>query len=131
MVALVVLVSLVSLTSVLALTITPPSPTPGQPITLSGPNVDGNVEVFTGSGCTGTLVFSSATFVASSYTVTVPGQPAGQYSASVEEDTSSCVNFTVQAASPIPEYPFGLAVLAIFMIIAYGVTRRRTRSDET
>jgi hypothetical protein len=33
--------------------------------------------------------------------------------------------------SPIPEYPFGLAVLAIFMIIAYGVVRRRIRNDST
>lgn len=29
---------------------------------------------------------------------------------------------------PIPEYPSGLAVLAIFMIIGYGVIRRRTRN---
>ncbi len=29
----------------------------------------------------------------------------------------------------IPEYPFGLAVLAIFVIIAYGVIRRKTRYD--
>ena len=37
------------------------------------------------------------------------------------------VAFTVTSASPpIPEYPVGLAVLAIFMIIAYGVIRRRT-----
>ena len=29
-------------------------------------------------------------------------------------------------ATPIPEYPVGLAVLAIFMIIGYAVIRRRT-----
>jgi hypothetical protein len=39
----------------------------------------------------------------------------------------------VQAAStpPVPEYSFGLAVLAIFMIIGYGVIRRRTRNPES
>ena len=29
-------------------------------------------------------------------------------------------------APPIPEYPFGLPILAIFMIISYGLIRRRT-----
>jgi hypothetical protein len=130
MVTLVVLVSLVSLTSVLALTVTPPSPTAGQSITLSGPSAAGDVEMFTGSGCTvASMIFSSNTHVASSYTLTLPGRPAGQYSVSVVGDTPSCVNFTVQAASPIPEYPLGLVVLAIFMIIAYGIIRRKTRYD--
>jgi hypothetical protein len=32
-------------------------------------------------------------------------------------------------APPIPEYPIGLPILAIFMIIGYGPIRRRTRSD--
>jgi len=127
MVALVVLVSLISLTSVLALTITPPAPTPGQSITLSGPVGGGNVEVFTGSGCTGALVFSSAITSTISYALTLPGEPAGQYSASVQGDSPSCVNFNVQAAPPVPEYPYGLAILAIFTILAYGVIRRKDR----
>lgn len=37
---------------------------------------------------------------------------------------SPCDPFTVSPV--IPEYPFGLAVLAVFMIIAYGVIRRKT-----
>lgn len=128
MVTLLVLVSLISLTSVLALSVNPPTPTPGQSITLSGPSMGGDVLVYTGSGCTGTLVFSSNTFVASSYTLTLPGQSAGQYSVNVQGDTPSCVNFAVQAASPVPEYPYGLAVLAIFTIVAYGIIRRRSRN---
>lgn len=32
---------------------------------------------------------------------------------------------------PIPEYPFGLLILAILMLIGYGVIRRRTRNDYT
>ncbi|MGP8069708.1 MAG: hypothetical protein ACLP5V_07430 [Candidatus Bathyarchaeia archaeon] len=37
----------------------------------------------------------------------------------------------VTSATPIPEYPLGLALLAIFMIIAYGVITRKTRIDKT
>jgi hypothetical protein len=36
---------------------------------------------------------------------------------------------TVDPAAPIPEYPLGLSILAIFMIIGYGVIRRKTRND--
>jgi hypothetical protein len=35
-------------------------------------------------------------------------------------------NLVVDPAPPIPEYPFGLVVLAVFMVIAYGVIRRKT-----
>ena len=125
MVALVVFVSVVSLTPVIALVVDPSSPTAGQPFTLTGPLKLGTVEVFTGSGCTGTIVFSLTTSTVVSYTVTVPGQPAGQYSVSVQGDSPSCVNFTVQAAPPVPEYPYGLAILAIFTILAYGIIRRK------
>ena len=44
---------------------------------------------------------------------------------------SNIVTFTIQPATPIPEYPYGLAVLAIFMMLAYGVIRRKTRFDYT
>jgi hypothetical protein len=30
----------------------------------------------------------------------------------------------------IPEYPLGLPLLAIFMIIAYGLIKRRTRNPK-
>jgi hypothetical protein len=32
------------------------------------------------------------------------------------------------APPPIPEYPLGLPLLAIFAVLAYGVIRRRTRN---
>jgi hypothetical protein len=35
-------------------------------------------------------------------------------------------NLIVDPVPPIPEYPLGLAVLAIFMLIGYGVIRRKT-----
>jgi hypothetical protein len=34
---------------------------------------------------------------------------------------------TVDPAPPIPEYPFGLSLLAIFMVIGYGVIRRKAK----
>ncbi len=38
----------------------------------------------------------------------------------------SCPVGSIQPVAPIPEYPLGLALLAIFMILAYGVIRRKT-----
>jgi hypothetical protein len=35
---------------------------------------------------------------------------------------------TVTSAAPIPEYPLGLALLALFMVLAYSVIRRKTRT---
>jgi hypothetical protein len=63
------------------------------------------------------------------YSITVPGGFAvGLYGViAVDESTSivsNCDPFTVSTV--IPEYPFGLAILAIFMVIGYGVIRRRT-----
>ncbi len=48
------------------------------------------------------------------------------FSTSIPSSDGVNVAFTVTSATPIPEYPFGLAVLAIFMMIGYGVIRRRT-----
>ena len=69
---------------------------------------------------------------AGDYSITVPGGfSAGSYSVRVRDDSYSgvvdtaCDPFTV--GPPIPEYPLGLPILAIFMIIGYGVIRRRTR----
>jgi len=43
---------------------------------------------------------------------------------------SVTITLIVNPATPIPEYPLGLPVLAIFMIIAYGLIKRRTRSTK-
>jgi hypothetical protein len=51
------------------------------------------------------------------------------WSASVPDADGVNVAFTVTSAAPIPEYPLGIPILAIFMIIAYGVIRRKTRYD--
>ena len=38
------------------------------------------------------------------------------------------VPLTPVTSPPIPEYPFGLSLLAILMIVGYGLVRRRTRT---
>jgi hypothetical protein len=40
------------------------------------------------------------------------------------------VTTTTTTAPPIPEYPLGLPLLAILMIIAYGLIKRRTRNPK-
>ena len=35
---------------------------------------------------------------------------------------------TTTVTTPIPEYPYGLALLAIFMVLGYPVIKRRTRN---
>jgi hypothetical protein len=34
------------------------------------------------------------------------------------------------SAPPIPEYPVGLAILAVFMVIGYGLIRRKTTTQQ-
>ncbi len=43
---------------------------------------------------------------------------------------STTFNLIVDPAPAIPEYPLGLPLLAIFMIIAYGLIKRRTRNPK-
>ncbi len=87
------------------------------------------------SGIHSTFVGQTFTGTANSaghYSITVPGGFAAGLYGAIAVDTSytavgagtDCDPFTV--APPIPEYPFGLAVLAAFMVIAYGVIRRKT-----
>ena len=52
-----------------------------------------------------------------------PGTPGGPIPCPAGD---SCPVGSIQPIAPIPEYPFGLAVIAIFMVLAYGVIRRKT-----
>ena len=73
--------------------------------------------------------------------------PAGGYIFVMWETTGGCSVADVNAASttlivvsdcsvtaiyrvapPIPEYPIGLPIIAILMVIGYGLVRRRTRN---
>ena len=82
-----------------------------------GPSTDGH----TGSGGTYSQGFS--------------GRAAGPYTVTVRDefgDNSGRVCFTVGlglfAPPPIPEYPYGLAVLVAFMALGYAVIKRKTRT---
>lgn len=113
--------------------VSPTSPIAGQPFTVSG-NSDGTGTVDVKSCSCPCLDGASTVFstgVNNAYSLTVPGLPAGTYAAlSDSENGVSCANFTVVPAL-IPEYPLGLAVLAVLMVLAYAVIKRRTRNDKT
>jgi len=70
------------------------------------------------------------------YTVTLSaGLTSNSYSAQAEDASLDsfgvCVPFTVMsAAPPIPEYLYGLPLLAILMLIGYGLVRRRIRNTD-
>jgi len=114
--------------------ITPNPPTAGKLFVVSGTNACSGGEslvIYSGSGCVGTVVFSQPIpgATGSHYSITVPGQLAGSYSTVDDGNPADCVNFTIDPV-PIPEYPVGLSVLAIFMIIGYGLIRRKTSTKQ-
>jgi ABC-type spermidine/putrescine transport system permease subunit II len=59
--------------------------------------------------------------------VTVTGSYGGD-----SNNQASSGTFSLQVITPaiVPEYPIGLPLLAIFMIIAYGLIKRRTRDPQ-
>jgi len=71
------------------------------------------------------MVFDVSIGATTTYSLTVPGLVAGSYSVTDGTTPPDCVNFTVMPAS-IPEYPIGLPILSILIILAYGLIRRRT-----
>lgn len=106
-----------------AYTITPNPPVAGQPFTITANFGSDTIFVYQGSGC------PDGHFNVGVGMVTLT-EPAGQYSFVIEHETvPNCVNFTVNSAPPIPEYPLGLPLLAILTVIGYGLVRRRTRNN--
>ena len=128
LVGLVALVVFVNSGQVWAQTVTPSSPIAFQSFTISGTRGGGAVaalDVGTGSVCegAGTLVFSTImTGTPGPYSQTVPGQNAGPYWVNVQFD--GCTLFTITPVT-IPEYPYGLLILATFMVIGYAAIKRR------
>lgn len=119
------------------LNVSPNPAQPNQPITFSGSGCSGanelSVSVYVGTSCSGSAIVSVGQTALPTYSVTLAsGLASGSYSARTQDftapDLSGCVPFTVQAAPPIPEYPIGLPLLAIFVVIGYGLIRRRTRN---
>ena len=126
----------------LTFTLTPNSVMQGVNVVASGSGYidssSGTLQVFSTSSCVGSSQFSLAVSSDGSgnlIPVNIPtaslsvGDHCAAISGLITDDDTFNQFFTVTAAPPIPEYPFGLAVLAVFMIIAYGVIRRKTRND--
>lgn len=56
----------------------------------------------------------------------------GPNSISIQQFIPPTVTITVTVnPAPVPEYPLGIPLLAIFMIIVYGLIKRRTRNPKT
>jgi len=76
-----------------ALSVTPDSPTAGQPFTVNSDAViSETIYVYAGGGCSGALIVSGA--VPAGGRLAVPGQPYGQYSTNANFEVG-CFNFTV------------------------------------
>jgi len=133
-------------------TVSPNPATAGQPFmvygTISAASVGDSITGFfyvdlsVAHSCGGTLGLISAlgpvTLGSSrsySFTITAPTSSFyPQYYCVVIIDGSSSsfplTSISVNAAPPIPEYPYGLPLLAIFMLIGYGVIRRKTATKQ-
>lgn len=125
-------------------TVSPNPAVAGQPITVSGTGccttadtVDGAIFVDTSAAhdCSsvgsGVISFGPQALSPSlKYSFTITLSSPGFYCVSTTDSATPITDsgntpLSVTAA-PIPEYPFGLAVLAILMIVGYGVIRRKT-----
>lgn len=143
---LVIMVAVIFLMSVRAAYAPPPiltlnvSPNPayvGQSVTFSGDGANSGdsivIDALPGTSCLILPVIASGT-----------AKPSGQYAIVVSTSTvggvgaysifaydqnthvlSACVILSIDPV-PIPEYPVGLSLLAVFMIVAYTLIRRRT-----
>ena len=96
---------------------------------------DIEVRLYSGA-CPGVTFISSITVpTVSNYfsgtVISTSSLTPGSYCVQVDDlvDPVVTLPLTVTPAA-IPEYPLGLAVLAVFMILAYGVVRRRTRDNQ-
>ncbi len=112
-----VLFVFVNVGQVWATSFSPNPPVAGQPFTITGLFVGDSISVYGACGCNGNCGITSGS---SPYTLTLS---AGQYNAL---DSSGCTSFTVIPAQYIPEYPYGLPILVIFMVLTYAVIKRRT-----
>ena len=121
------LLVLLNVGPVWALTVAP-SPIAGQSFTITNSNSGSGDEITvrSGFGCGNGAPIVGGGFVVASGSLSLT-LPAGQYSASGTTNPNPCVNFTVIPAQSIPEYPYGLTLLAAFMVLGYIVIKRKTR----
>jgi len=87
---------------------------------------------FPGASLDSTRTVITLTFTADTTgTINDPGGPAiPAPSVTTTTGTSATSATTATTATIIPEYPLGLPLLAIFMIMAYGLIKRRTRNPK-
>lgn len=113
-------------------------------VTGASGSISGETISWSQSGGTGSVTFPSGTTCAlsgASCSITVNGASVGSpmLQASYPGDSNNAassgtfsltvnpgVTTTTTTAPPIPEYPLGLPILTILMIIAYGLVKRRT-----
>ena len=129
------------------ITLTPNTGAAGTVVTIAGiepsmvaPSLDTScqvtsspVDIISNPTCTVTQGAEGNYAVSGSFTVASGASP-GTYTATVTVTiapaptpyATASATFTVPSPTPIPEYPLGLSIVAIFMVIAYGVIRRKT-----
>jgi len=105
-------------------TTSPDPPIAGQPFTVNTTD-PGTVTIYTGANlCSATTVVTSAPAPNPSFTLS-----AGGYH--VIDGFGDCLGFNVIPAPSIPEYPIGLPILAILMILGYTTIKRRTLTKKS
>jgi hypothetical protein len=131
------------------ITLTPNSGAAGTVVTITGsepsigaPSLDSScqvtsspVDIISNPTCSVTQSGEGNYAVSGSFTVASEATP-GSYTVTVTVTiapepapyASASAPFTVPG--PIPEYPLGLLVVVIFMVIAYGLIKRRTRNQK-
>jgi len=126
---------IINVAPVSADTFNPNPPVAGQAFTISGamtaPVGAWQVSSACGIGA-GTIYQSGIDTGIGPFTDSISALPAGTYYFSHQFDSTDCSStggFTVINPPPLPEYPLGLPLLAVFMILAYGVIRRRKATD--
>ena len=104
-------------------TFSPNPPVVGLPFTITSSDASDIISVYSVSTC------NSPNFITGGVgQVTVPAPPAATQYSFFTSDTDACTPFNIVPAS-IPEYPnpsYGLSVLAVLMILAYSIIKRRS-----
>lgn len=123
-----------SVSQVWALSISPNPPIAGQGFTItSGVGISEHIYLFTGATCSGELLDDRVVGPYGSFHVFLPSGNVGPYSVIATTTTrpvtvtEACTAFNI-VVTPVPEYPYGLAILAVFMVLGYAVIKRRTRT---
>jgi ABC-type amino acid transport system permease subunit len=104
--------------------------TPFTAITFTVPIVAGNVYsiILTSSAASGSLAFDMRGIKSNVYAGgNSYHNTGGGWVLDGGGQDWAFKTFVTTTSPPIPEYPFGLPLLAILTLIAYGVIRRRTR----